>query len=143
MYKRPSDGKFETHLERERRLAHNVRMQFNRTFESSHLSAWIFSNLLLFYLFVFETGYEIAASHANCICHKCLHSIWLWSFFTFGPYTAGSCPPEVLKAAAGRRYSPLGRRCVGSGMLHIYTCMYVCMYVCTYVRTYVCMYVCM
>ena len=61
MYKRPSDGKFETQLERERRLAHNVRMQFNRTFESSHLSAWIFSNLLLFYLFVFETGYEIAA----------------------------------------------------------------------------------
>ena len=36
MYKRESDGKLETLLERERRLAHNERMKFNRSFESSY-----------------------------------------------------------------------------------------------------------
>ena len=36
MYKRESDGKLETLLERERRLAHNLRMCFNRSFEASY-----------------------------------------------------------------------------------------------------------
>ena len=54
MYKRESDGKLETPLERERGLAHNLRMKFNRSFESSYWIACngVLSISLMFYIFL-------------------------------------------------------------------------------------------
>ena len=93
LFQRP-DGQYETADERDRRLAHNCRMRFNRTFDSALAICRTAQN---------QTYTSILNLPINLSCIPVPEPDLNWLFCVPGP----ACPQIVLEAAKGKRYSSL------------------------------------